>query len=414
MNRRYLSYILAALLSAAALFLAACGSDTKATTMKLAGTRGTVEVADAKEESVALIENLPLYSGYQVGTQTDSYAWINLDDTKLTKLDMDSAVHIQKTGTELEMIVDRGSLYFHITKPLEDETLSIRTSTMVVGIRGTMGWVDATDPERMKVFLLEGTVEVSANGEDDAEGAVQTATVTAGQMAEVTLADGTVQITVTTFQEEEIPAFVMEETMKLDAALQEEIFASLESVGEAGTAGTEQGETETVGADQDGTGASGTEPDETETAGTDRDGTGVSGTEPDETEDDVDGDDGEHTRLWIGQNSGSSIPAIHSFDWSDGTLTLEIYHVVADSGNTMQYPVPGDCIWAKNGGYAEDPETGEISTFVEDPVSYEEFKEWFDDRIASFEAEHPGEDIPYGIGISEKDDIVVAVYIYNR
>lgn len=64
------------ILSSALLFLAACGNGAKATTMKLAGTQGTVDVADAKEDVVALIENLPLYSGYQVGTQADSYAWI--------------------------------------------------------------------------------------------------------------------------------------------------------------------------------------------------------------------------------------------------------------------------------------------------------------------------------------------------
>ncbi len=417
MIKQHLTYLMTAVLFSALLFLSACGNDAKATTMKLAGTQGTVDVADAKEEAVALIENLPLYSGYQVGTQADSYAWINLDDTKLTKLDMDSAVHIQKSGSDLEMIVDRGSLFFHITEPLSDETLSIRTSTMVVGIRGTMGWVDATDPGRMKVFLLEGTVEVSADGGSDTKEAAQTATVTAGQMAEVSLSDGKTEITVSGFQKTEIPAFVMEETMKLDAAVQEELYASLAPDGtEAGAerdpdeteAGAERNPDETeAGAERN--------LDETEAAGADPGGTEDAGTaDPDETEDDANGDDGEQTRLWIERNSGGIIPAIHSFDWSDGILMLEMYHVVADSRDTREYSVPEDCIWAKSGGFADHPEMGEMATYVEEAVSYEEFKEWFDARIAAFEAEHPGEDLPYSIVISEKDDIVVAVFVYER
>ncbi|MCI8390875.1 MAG: hypothetical protein HFI35_09395 [Roseburia sp.] len=317
------------ILSSALLFLAACGNGAKATTMKLAGTQGTVDVADAKEDVVALIENLPLYSGYQVGTQADSYAWINLDDTKLTKLDMDSAVHIQKSGSDLELIVDRGNLFFHITEPLSDETLSIRTSTMVVGIRGTMGRGDATDPGRMRIFLLEGTVEVSAEGGNDTKDAAQTATVTAGQMAEVSLSGGKTEITVNGFQKTEIPAFVMEETMKLDAAVQEELYASLDPDGTEGAAEREPDETETgEERDPDETETGGAAPDETEDAGTaDPDETEDAGTaDPDETKDDANGDDGEQTRQWIGHNSGGIIPAVQSFDWSDGILTLEMYY----------------------------------------------------------------------------------------
>ena len=41
----------------------------------------------------------------------------------------------------------------------EDETFDIRYSTMVVGIRGTCGWVEVRDEEHMLVYILEGTVE---------------------------------------------------------------------------------------------------------------------------------------------------------------------------------------------------------------------------------------------------------------
>lgn len=397
LKKRYAWRLLAAALLLAGLMLAACGNDAKATTMKLAGTQGSVDVADGDNEAVELIENLPLYSGYQVGTQADSFAWINLDDTKLTKMDTDSAVHIQKSGTDLEVIVDRGSLFFHVTEPLSDETLSIRTSTMVVGIRGTMGWVDASDPERMKVFLLEGTVEVYAGGEEESGTALQTAAVSAGQMAEVTLTDGKAEIAVNGFRKDEIPAFVLEETMKLDAALQEEIYASLKQE-ESESQGTE----DTVEPKPAGT----EEPEDTEDFGAE---------EPEASDDDTDETGGESTGQWLEQSdSGGMMPAIYSFEWSEGTLTMEFYHVVADSRDTREDIVPESCIWAKNGGYAEHPDTGEMTLFVEDIVSYEEFKAWYDARVASFMAEHPGEDIPYGIGYSRQGDTIVAVYIYDR
>lgn len=140
------------------LLLAACGSEAEAAAMRLTRTQGDVNVSDGAGVEVALLENLSLYSGYGVGTSQESYAWINLDDVKLAKMDQTSEIAIQKEGKNLEIEVKSGSLFFHVTEPLaEDETMEIRTSTMGVGIRGTCGWV----AEGM-VALLEGTVIVTA------------------------------------------------------------------------------------------------------------------------------------------------------------------------------------------------------------------------------------------------------------
>ena len=89
-----------------------------------------------------------------------SFAWINLDDVKLAKLDEKSEIAIQKEDKRLELEVKSGSLFFNVTQPLEDdETMNIRTSSMVVGIRGTCGWVEVPDASHMNVYLLEGKVE---------------------------------------------------------------------------------------------------------------------------------------------------------------------------------------------------------------------------------------------------------------
>lgn len=87
-----------------------------------------------------LLENLGLYSGYGINTHLVSYAWINLDDVKLTKLDQNSGIIIQKEGKALNIEIKSGSLFFNVTEPLgDDETMDIRTSTILVGIRGTCG-----------------------------------------------------------------------------------------------------------------------------------------------------------------------------------------------------------------------------------------------------------------------------------
>ncbi len=196
MGSRRLPSALLALLLALSLLTACGGGGASAAGMRLRKTEGTVAVQDDGGADVTPKENLNLYSGYGVATQAASYAWIDLDAAKLTKLDESSEVAVTQDGKALTLDVLTGNLYFNITEPLaEDETLDIRTSTMVTGIRGTRGWVT-----QESVCLLEGTVTVTA-GE-------QTVTVTAGQMARFT-PDGTLEAA--PLYQEDVPAFVAPE-----------------------------------------------------------------------------------------------------------------------------------------------------------------------------------------------------------
>ena len=188
-----------ALTLALSLLLTACGGGASATTMRLKKTEGTVGVSDGEGKDVEPRDDLGLYSGYGVDTQTESYAWIDLDSVKLTKLDQDSEIAITKEGKELEIEVKSGSLFFNVTEPLaDDETMDIRTSTMMVGIRGTCGWVTQDT-----AALLEGTVEVPA-GE-------QAVTISAGEMAYLT-ENG--ELEVKSFYQENIPAFIQDENLE--------------------------------------------------------------------------------------------------------------------------------------------------------------------------------------------------------
>lgn len=184
------------------------GMSASAATMFLRKTEGAVTVSDAEGQSVEPAENLGLYSGYGVGTEAESFAWIDLDKVKLAKLDEYSEAAISKDGKNLSIEIQSGSLFFNVTEPLaDDETMEIRTSSMMVGIRGTCGWVETPENDAMCVYILEGAVECTA-GE-------KTATVRAGEMAAMT-EDG--QITVEPFYVEDVPAFVSGE-LEADEAL---------------------------------------------------------------------------------------------------------------------------------------------------------------------------------------------------
>ncbi len=98
-------------------------------------------------------------------------------------------------------------MFFNITEPLDDdETMTIHTSTMTVGIRGTCGWVDVVSENQMNVYLLKGKVECSI---EEADGGVITEEITSGEMAEMILAeDGAGEINVDASAGFGLPEFV--------------------------------------------------------------------------------------------------------------------------------------------------------------------------------------------------------------
>lgn len=194
------------------LFLAACGNgngEAEAAAMRLKRAEGTVTVSDDAGADVPLLEDLGLYSGYEVGTRPESYAWIDLDNVKLAKMDQASEIAIQKQGGDLEIEVLSGSLFFRASEPPEEgESMVICASAMSVGVRGACGWAALSeDGEQLSVYLLEGKVRCEADGERE--------TVRAGEMA-VMSEDG--EIAAAEFTARDVPAFVLEE-IQADEAL---------------------------------------------------------------------------------------------------------------------------------------------------------------------------------------------------
>ena len=230
---RHTSLFLAALLVALTVLPALAAT---ASTIRLAKTEGSVSVTNATKRALSTRDNMLLYSGYQVQAKTDSYAWINLDDSKLGKLDASSSAEVRKSGKQQELLLKSGNLYFNVTSPLEsDETLNVRTSTMLVGIRGTCGWVKELDEYTTELYLLEGTVQVSSP--DPASGQTKMATVHAGEKAIATVRLQGSTITQEKFEVEDIDGFVMDE-LKQDPALCDDILdaSGLDVLGAAAVA----------------------------------------------------------------------------------------------------------------------------------------------------------------------------------
>ncbi len=191
-TRPLLSVCMAAVLCAAVPVHAGSteGTDTleaiesaEAAVMQLMKTEGEVAISNASGRDISLIENMNLYNGYFTSTEETSYAWISLDSERLAKLDAVSETQIRRSGKKLEILLNSGNLYFDISEPLtEEETLNIRTSTMVMGIRGTSGWVKVIDRWHSQVYILEGTVQCSVM--DPVTNQIKSTTLTSGQMAE--------------------------------------------------------------------------------------------------------------------------------------------------------------------------------------------------------------------------------------
>lgn len=162
---------------------AAAADSATAAAVRLSKTEGTVKISKSSGKSVSLRNNMRLYSGYHVVTSAKSYAWIDLDDVKLIKEDASSETEVRKSGKKLEVNVVSGQVLFNVAESLkEDETLNISTSTMVVGIRGTTGWVRVMDRWKTEVCLLEGTAQCVVT--DPVTGQLKTAVLRGGDVAE--------------------------------------------------------------------------------------------------------------------------------------------------------------------------------------------------------------------------------------
>ncbi len=159
-RKKIIIIVVAAILviAAVAIFLY-FNSKIRATTMRILRIEGEVTLEDdGKPKSIT--DNIRLNSGNALSTAVRSLVSIGLDDVKIVTLDQRSRAIFNQAGRQLDLELTDGSLFFEVQKPLEDdETMDIRTSTMIVGIRGTSGWV-SVDGEHESSIATDGHVHI--------------------------------------------------------------------------------------------------------------------------------------------------------------------------------------------------------------------------------------------------------------
>ena len=194
----------------AALLVYLFSSRITATTMRVLRMEGEVSLEDAGKAKT-VTENLRLKSNNALSTAVKSLVSIGLDDTKIVTLDEKSRSEFVQSGKQLELKLTDGSLFFEVSKPLEDdETMDIKTSTMIVGIRGTSGWVSVEEHESL--IITDGVVHVT--GTNPVTGEVKEIDVASGQKISVYLYNDRTVDSIEFFLEEitehELPQFLIE------------------------------------------------------------------------------------------------------------------------------------------------------------------------------------------------------------
>ena len=189
---------LAVILAVLSMLPFAVGENYSAETMRLLRYDGSVEILDVMGSPRFVMENVRFASGEVMRTGEGSTASVSLDDTKIVSLDQNSTVKFEKTGSHIELTLTEGTLFLDVSEKLdENESLDITTSTMTVGIRGTM-IVATVMPAGQAANLYGLNTEAASNANEEVtvfgvlEGSValtsnsgKTATVNAGQIAVV-------------------------------------------------------------------------------------------------------------------------------------------------------------------------------------------------------------------------------------
>ena len=186
---RFDSLIRATSLTVAVLLLmlmTSCGKSLAAVTVRVQRYEGSVSlISDGKKST--LMDNMLLHSGDSLTTGQQSFIDMRLDDTKVVGLTQNSTANLVKSGKKLEVNVRKGEVYFYTTRKLDkDETFNLRSETLIVGIRGTSGYIKVDDHgHTMQFILTSGKVHVT--GVNPTTGGRREADVRAGQMINVYL-----------------------------------------------------------------------------------------------------------------------------------------------------------------------------------------------------------------------------------
>ncbi len=139
-------------------------------TIRLIRFSGEVGIRDEAGNDRFVMENVRFGSGETLWTGPEAAASVNLDASKIVTLDQKTSVGFRAEGNAMKMSLQEGALFLDVSEKLdENESLEIETSTMTIGIRGTIVFVKengASEDVRSQLGVLEGTALVTVAAAD--------------------------------------------------------------------------------------------------------------------------------------------------------------------------------------------------------------------------------------------------------
>ena len=189
MRQKTLSALCLILLLALSLLAvpAAAGEGFDASAMRLARFEGDVQILDAEGVPRFVLENVRFASGETLLTGEDSLASVSLDDSKIVTLDESTAVQFVQEEQHMLLNLLDGQVFIDVSEKLdENATFDIQTTTLTIGIRGTLIFTSVTPPEIpgdnpvTTVGVLEGVGRLDYT---DTQGTHRIQEISAGQIA---------------------------------------------------------------------------------------------------------------------------------------------------------------------------------------------------------------------------------------
>ena len=191
MKRRILPTLLMILLLVFALALPGTAEESyDASTMRLLRYEGDVQILDVTGVPRFVLENVRFDSGEALLTGEAATASVSMDDTKIVTLDESTRVEFLKEGEHMRLNLTEGQVFVDVSEKLdENASFDIQTTTLTVGIRGTLIFAAVQPPETpgdnpaTTIGVLEGSGTVDTT---DASGSRRIFTVTPGQILTAT------------------------------------------------------------------------------------------------------------------------------------------------------------------------------------------------------------------------------------
>ena len=231
-NKQIRHLIIALMALVLALCQAAFAESYDAGTMRLLHYEGAVEILDASGEPRFIMENVRFDSGETLVTGEDGIAAVSLDTDRIVTLDANSRAIFEQQGNSMKLTLKEGALLLDVQKKLdENESLDIQTSTMTVGIRGTIVFLtEKPSKDGQSVMntlgVLEGTAEVSYVNRNGIRQAVQVERGNVATLQGTSDSKSVSDVRVEPLKKETVPGFATDLPEELSSTIQRVFMAS--------------------------------------------------------------------------------------------------------------------------------------------------------------------------------------------